>query len=87
MQVPLLSADAALIALVAPTAVKAQSMFDQMVVKKYTAAMQADFDKAGKMSPVGLIQQTCGCAAQQLDSTRNLETAKTICAHQAQAGM
>ncbi len=86
-QVPLLSAAAALIALVAPTAVKSQSMFDHMVVKKYTAAMQADFDKAGKTPPAGLIQQTCGCVAQQLDSTHNLEMAKTICTQQAQAGM
>jgi hypothetical protein len=88
MQAPLLSAAAAaLIPLVAPTVVKAQSMLDQMVVKKCTAAMQADFDKAGKTPPAGLIQQTCGCVAQQLDATHNLEMAKTICTQQAQAGM
>jgi hypothetical protein len=87
MQAPLLSAAAALIALVAPTAVQAQSMLDQMVIKKCSAAMQADFDKAGKTPPAGLIQQTCGCVANQLDATHNLETAKTICRQQAQAGM
>jgi len=87
MQAPLLSAAAALIALAAPTAVQAQSMLDQMVIKKCTAAMQADFDKAGKTPPAGLIQQTCGCVATQLDATHNLETAKTICRQQAQAGM
>jgi len=87
MQAPLLSAAAVLIAFVAPTAVQAQSMLDQMVIKKCTAAMQADFDKAGKTPPAGLIQQTCGCVATQLDATHNLEMAKTICKQQAQAGM
>jgi hypothetical protein len=87
MQAPLLSAAAVLIAFVAPTAVQAQSMLDQMVIKKCTAAMQADFDKAGKTPPAGLIQQTCGCVATQLDATHNLEMAKTICTQQAQAGM
>lgn len=88
MQAPLLSAAAAvLIAFVAPTTVQAQSMFDQMVIKKCTAAMQADFDKAGKTPPSGLIQQTCGCVAQQLDATHNLEMAKTVCTQQATAGM
>lgn len=87
MQAPLLSAAAVLIAFVAPTAVQAQSMLDQMVIKKCTAAMQADFDKAGKTPPVGLIQQTCGCVATQLDATHNLEMAKTTCTQQAQAGM
>jgi hypothetical protein len=87
MQAPLLSAAAVLIAFVAPTAVQAQSMLDQMVIKKCTAAMQADFDKAGKTPPAGLIQQACGCVATQLDATHNLEMAKTICTQQAQAGM
>jgi hypothetical protein len=87
MQAPLLSAAAVLIAFVAPTAVQAQSMLDQMVIKKCTAAMQADFDKAGKTPPADLIQQTCGCVATQLDATHNLEMAKTICTQQAQAGM
>lgn len=86
MQAPLLSA-AVLITFLAPTAVQAQSMLDQMVIKKCTAAMQADFDKAGKTPPAGLIQQTCGCVATQLDATHNLEMAKTIYTQQAQAGI
>jgi hypothetical protein len=87
MQAPLLSAAAALIAWAVPSAVQAQNMLDQMVIKKCTAAMQADFDKAGKTPPVALIQQTCGCVAMQFDATHNLEMAKTICTQQAQAGM
>jgi hypothetical protein len=87
MQAPLLSAAAALIAWAVPSAVQAQNMLDQMVIKKCSAAMQADFDKAGKTPPASLIQQTCGCVAQQLDATHNLEMAKTICTQQATAGM
>ena len=88
MRAPLLSAAVALIAMAAPApGAQAQSMLDQIVVKKCTAAMQADFDKAGKTPPAGLIQQTCGCVATQLDATHNLEMAKTICTQQAQAGM
>jgi len=48
-------------------------MLDQILVKKCSAAMQADFDKAGKTAPAGLIQQTCGCFAQNLDAIHNLE--------------
>jgi hypothetical protein len=87
MREPLLSAAAALIAMAVPVGTQAQSMLDQMVIKKCAAAMQADFDKAGKTPPAGLIQQTCGCVAQQLDATHNIEAAKTICSQQAQAGM
>jgi hypothetical protein len=85
MRALLLSA-AALISMAVPGA-QAQSMLDQMVIKKCSAAMQADFDKAGKTPPTGLIQKTCGCVAQQLDATHNLEMAKTICTQQATAGM
>lgn len=83
----LLSFAAALIALATPSGAQAQSMLDQLVIEKCSAAMEADFDKAGKTPPAGLIQQTCGCVAQQLDATHNLETAKTICAQQAASGI
>jgi len=42
---------------------------------------------AGKTPPAVLIQQTCGCVAQQLDATHNIEAAKTVCSQQAQARM
>ena len=87
MRTPLFYATAALIAFAAPASVQAQSMLDQIVIQKCSAAMQADFDKAGKTAPAGLIQKTCDCVVQQLDATHNIEGAKTICTQQAQAGM
>ena len=87
MCTPLFCTAAALIAFAAPSSVQAQSMLDQIVIQKCSAAMQADFDKAGKTPPSGLIQKTCGCVVQQLDATHNIEAAKTICTQQAQAGM
>jgi hypothetical protein len=49
--------------------------------------MQADFDKAGKTPPAGLIQQTCTCVAQQLNATHNIDAARAICTQQAQSEM
>jgi hypothetical protein len=87
MRARLFFAAIALTAVAAPSGAHAQSMMDQMVTKKCSAAMQADFDKAGKTPPAGLIQQTCSCVVQQLDATHNIEVAKNICRQQAQAGM
>jgi hypothetical protein len=62
-------------------------MLDQIVIKKCTSAMQADFDKAGKTPPAGLIQQICDCVATRIEATHNIEMARTICTKQAQAEM
>ena len=86
MRAPLLAALAGLIALAAPCAVRAESMFDHMVSKKCAAAMQSDFATAGKVPAPGLIDQTCTCVVQQLKVTNNLEAAKTVCTPQAKAG-
>ena len=64
------------------THVKAQSMMDQMIFSKCSAAMQADFDKAGKTPAPGLISKTCNCVVKQVDLTHNVEAAKTICTSQ-----
>jgi hypothetical protein len=87
MRAPLSFAATALLALAAPSAVHAQSMFDQAVAKKCAAAMQADFASAGKLPPAGLIDKTCSCVVQQLNATHNLEMAKTFCTQQARSGM
>jgi hypothetical protein len=87
MRAPLACAAATLIAGAVPSAVQAQSMLDQIVIKKCTAAMQADFEKAGKTPPAGLIQRTCSCVASQVEATHNIEMAKTICTQQAQSEM
>ena len=66
---------------------RAESMLDQIVINKCSSAMQADVDKAGKAPPVGLIQQTCTCVAQQLNETHNIDAARAICTQQAQSEM
>jgi len=80
-------AAAALIALAVSPEVQAQSMFDQVVAEKCAAAMQADFASAGKVPPAGLIDNTCSCVVQQLNTTHNLEMAKTFCTQQATSGL
>jgi len=87
MRAPLACAAATLIAWAVPSAVQAQSVLDQIVIKKCTAAMQANFDKAGKTPPAGLIHRTCGCVASQVEATHHIEMAKTICTQQAQSEM
>lgn len=87
MRVSLTCAAVVVLGCVLPVSGRAQSMFDQIVIKKCASAMQADFDKAGKTPPAGLIQQTCSCVTQQLAATHNLDTAKTICTQQAAAGL
>ena len=64
---------------------QAQSMLDQIILQKCSAAMQADFAKAGQTPPAGLVQQTCGCVVQQMQATHNLDLAKTVCSQQAGA--
>ena len=64
---------------------QAQSMLDQIILQKCSAAMQADFAKAGQTPPAGLVQQTCGCVVQQMQATHSLDLAKTVCSQQAGA--
>lgn len=64
---------------------QAQSMLDQIILQKCSAAMQADFSKAGQTPPAGLVQQTCSCVVQQMQATHNLDLAKTVCSQQAGA--
>ena len=73
----------ACLAIAAPA--QAQSMLDQIILQKCSAAMQADFAKAGQTPSAGLVQQTCSCVVQQLQATHNLDLAKTVCSQQAGA--
>jgi hypothetical protein len=79
----LIAALAATLAMGAPA--QAQSMLDQIILQKCSAAMQADFAKAGQTPPSGLVQQTCSCVVQQMQATHNLDLAKTVCSQQAGA--
>ena len=65
---------------------RAQSMMDQMVMQRCSAAMQSDFQKAGKTPAPGLIDKTCSCVVKQMDATHDIQTAKTICTSQLTSG-
>lgn len=65
-------------------AVKAQSMMDQMVYKRCSAAVEADFQKAGVAPNAAVVSRTCQCVVTQYDTTRSIDAAKAICKAQAQ---
>ncbi len=67
-------------------AARAQSMMDQMIMSKCTSAMNADFQKAGKTPPDGMVQKTCSCVVKKIDETHNIDLAKQICTQQAMQG-
>jgi len=62
---------------------QAQSMMDQMIFSKCSSAMSADFQKAGKIPPDGMVQRTCSCVVKKIDETHNIDLAKQICTQQA----
>jgi hypothetical protein len=64
-------------------AARAQSMLNQAVYSSCSAAMASDFQKAGKTPAPGLIENTCNCVVQQINTTHNIDLAKTICSKQA----
>lgn len=69
------------------SAAQAQSMMDQMIFSKCSSAMNADFQKAGKTPPDGMVQKTCSCVVKMIGETHNIDQAKQICTQQAeQAG-
>ena len=60
------------------------NMVQQIVVGKCSEAMQADFSKAGKTPPAGMVSDTCGCVADgMLKRRQSLDQAKTTCVQQA----
>ena len=67
----------------APQAAHA-NMVQQIIVGKCSEAMQADFKKAGKTPPAGMVNDTCSCVADgMLKHRQNLDQAKTTCVNQA----
>ena len=60
------------------------NMVQQIIVGKCSEAMQADFKKAGKTPPAGMVNDTCSCVADgMLKHRQNLDQAKTTCVNQA----
>jgi hypothetical protein len=62
---------------------KAQSMMDTIIYNKCSAAMAADFQKAGKTPPADMIPKTCNCVVKTIDQSHNIDLAKQICTQQA----
>ena len=54
-------------------------MKDQLIFHYCSKAMQADFSKAGKTPPDGMVAFTCSCVVQQIDARASIEQAKAIC--------
>ena len=69
-------AAAALVGLAAPAQA---NMIDQIILNKCSAAMRADFQKAGKTPPDGMVPYTCNCVVEQMKKRQSIEQAKTFC--------
>ncbi len=62
----------------------AANMKDQLIFHYCSKAMNADFSKAGKTPPQGMVQDTCDCVVQQINSRATIDQAKVICQANAQ---
>ena len=60
------------------------NMKDQLIFGYCSRAMAADLDKAGTTPPAGMVDHTCGCVVQQINSRASIDQAKAICQTQAQ---
>lgn len=54
-------------------------MIDQIILGKCASAMQADFQKAGKTPPAGMVDSTCSCVVDQMKHRQSIDQAKTTC--------
>jgi len=54
-------------------------MIEQLIYNKCAAAMQADYDQAGKVPPAGMVDFTCTCVVQKIFSQQSIHQAKTTC--------
>ena len=60
------------------------NMKDRLIFHFCGRAIRADFRKAGKTLPEGLVEQTCGCVVQKINARASIEQAKAICKAEAQ---
>ena len=65
-----------------PRPVQAQNMVDQIVFSSCAKAMKADFQKANKTPPEGMVQDTCGCVVDRINLRHSIEQAKQFCTAQ-----
>jgi hypothetical protein len=60
------------------------NMVGQIITGKCAEAMKADFKKAAKTPPAGMVDFTCSCVADgMLKRRQSLDQAKTACVQQA----
>ena len=64
---------------------RAQNMQDAIINHYCTQAMNADFAKAGKTPPAGMVAYTCNCVNQQVNARATIDQTKAICQQQATA--
>ena len=64
---------------------RAQTMQDALINHYCTQAMNADFTKAGKTPPAGMVAYTCNCVIQQVSARATIDQAKAICQQEATA--
>lgn len=81
LRLALLSLGGAALMALTPAATRA-SMMDQIILSKCSSAMQADFEKAGKTPPDGMVSATCDCVVAQLKNRQSIDQAKTFCTQQ-----
>lgn len=57
----------------------AQSMMDQIIFKKCSSAMEADYKAASKTPPDGLVSKMCNCVVKEISKLHSIEGAKNVC--------
>ncbi|MEB3235830.1 MAG: hypothetical protein VKM98_10430 [Cyanobacteriota bacterium] len=60
------------------------NMKDQLIVYFCSRAIRAEFQKAGKTPPAGMVASTCDCVVQKVAARASIEEAKAICRANAQ---
>ena len=64
---------------VAENLIDSPTKFEVAAINKCAAAMQADFEKAGKVPPEGMVDFTCTCVVQKIFSQQSITQAKNSC--------
>ena len=64
---------------------RAQTMVDNLINHYCAQAMNADFAKAGKTPPTGMVAYTCNCVIQQVNAQASIDQAKATCQAKANA--
>jgi len=81
----LLATSSCILGVTLPGAAHAQNMEDDLINHYCSQAMNADFAKAGKTPPAGMVTYTCNCVIQQVNARATIAQAKAICQQQATA--